>query len=85
MREADVDGLALAAAVGVAPGTISRYLSGTNEPSFENMDKSAKALGKPVFWFFKDPSDPDESGVTLDQALLMISDALTEVKTKNKS
>jgi len=56
MHLAGLNQIQVGKGVGVRSVTISRYLSGENEPNFEMIDKLAKFFEKESVWFLEDKS-----------------------------
>jgi ribosome-binding protein aMBF1 (putative translation factor) len=80
MDDAGIDGSELARRVGRTPTTISRWRKGLKEPSFDDTDAIAKALGIPVTRLFQDPTEPDSIGIDIDTALRMIEAVVKKSK-----
>ena len=57
IQEYGIDDLNLARAIGASPSALSRWLNGTNEPSFEDIDNIAKYFGTTPQALFIDPTD----------------------------
>lgn len=70
---AGLDDKAFAKEIGVSPATLSRWLSGTNEPSFEDLDAIANYFEKSAHELFFDPTDKRTSKVDLDTALRIVT------------
>jgi transcriptional regulator with XRE-family HTH domain len=78
MQAMDVDGSELARRIKRTPTTVSRWRKGIQEPSFKDMDAIASALGVPVQDLFLDPDDEKTTGIPLDKALMMVTEAVRE-------
>lgn len=65
-RAADVTGVQLGKAVGVAQGQVSKWESGTTWPSPDKLPSIARALGKPLDELFPRDSAPDLADLRCD-------------------
>ncbi len=65
----------------VDPSTISHWLKARNSPGVEILSDIADYLGVPVTRFFIDPEDPSTTGIDIDTALHMVTEA---IKKKSK-
>jgi len=75
MRQTGLSGAELARRIGRTRAAISRWCDGTQEPSFEDKDAIAKALGIPVAKLFEDPTDSRSTGIEIDKAIRMVVEA----------
>lgn len=64
----------LATLLDVSPITLSRWETGTRNPSFELLERFAQMVGKPLSYFFEEEPQEDEYA----QMLLRITDQLGE-------
>lgn len=84
MEIAGLSGRKLAFACGVSPSTMTRWLSGENQPSYEDMDKIAQALKIPVWKLWID--DPSEVAgnipVSVEDALKVVNDYVAKTLKK---
>lgn len=75
MRRQEISGAELGRRVGRTRGAIAKWLDGSQEPSFEDKDAIAKALGIPVARLFEDPTDARTTGIEIDTAIRMVVEA----------
>jgi transcriptional regulator with XRE-family HTH domain len=60
---------ALAQLIGVATNTISRWETGTYQPTLDDLEQLARALGVPILSFFPRPNKIDEKEEKVDALL----------------
>lgn len=68
-----LDDKVFAREIGVSPAALSRWLSGTNEPAFEDFDNIARYFKIAVHDLFLDPTDDRTTKVDLDTALQIVA------------
>lgn len=57
MLESGFNQVTLAKKLGILPGSISKWMTGENNPKMDTLKKVAKATGKPVNYFFDNSTD----------------------------
>lgn len=95
MLESGFNQVTLAKKLGILPGSISKWMTGENNPKISTLEKLAKATGKPVNYFFDNSTDVKGNGnivgknitvaadVKKDIALIMARMATLESKIEN--
>lgn len=76
MDEKKISAAELAKKIGKTRGAISRWRDGSQEPSFEDKDKIAEALGVPVSRLYLDLTDSRTTKVSPKLAWKILGEAL---------
>lgn len=79
MLESGFNQVTLAKKLGILPGSISKWMTGENNPKISTLEKLAKATGKPVNYFFDNSTDVKGNGNIVGKNITVASDVKKDI------